>query len=193
MQTGGDQKKAQKRKMIGGYPGPPEGAKQGAQNKNGSSKLAGTHASGRRRKPTKLKLVEGRHYRLNQREPVPEGDLIVVPSHFDVRQREVWDAVLANAPSGLLKRLDAGVLACWVVALCLHEEAVQKLQLSPKIIKSPNGLPVQSPWLQILNKQAALLVRLAGELGFSPAARARVSVDEEDLEGDMTDRFFRSA
>lgn len=137
-----------------------------------------------------LKLVEGRHYRLNRQEPVPSGDLFDAPLHFDKRQKEVWKTVLKDAPRGLLKRLDAGVLICWVVAFCLHEEAVQKLHSSPKIIKSPNGLPVQSPWLQILNKQAALLVRLASELGFSPAARARVSVDEADLEGDETDHLF---
>lgn len=154
--------------------------------------MAGTRASGRRPKPTQLKLVEGRHYRLNRQEPVPPGNLSDAPAHFDTRQREVWDTVIANAPLGLLKRLDAGVLACWVAAFCLHEEAVQKLQSSPKIIKSPNGLPVQSPWLQVLNKQASLLVRLAAELGFSPAARARVSVEEVDSY-DPADEFFGPA
>ncbi len=130
--------------------------------------MPGNSSSGRRRKPTHLKLVEGRHYRLNRREPVPVGDLNEPPIILDEEQREIWNYAIQNAPKGLLKRLDAGVLQGWVVAKCMHDEAVRALQSSPRIIKSPAGMPMQSPWLQILNKQATLMLKFAGELGFSP-------------------------
>jgi P27 family predicted phage terminase small subunit len=151
--------------------------------------MAGNRSSGRRRKPTHLKLVEGRTYRLNKGEPIPPGNLAEVPAHFSDRQREVWNSTLANAPLALLKRLDAGLVECWVVAYCLHEEAVKALQSTPNIIKSPNGTPMQSPWLQILNKQTSIMIRLAAELGFSPASRARLSTEEEEAD-DEAERYF---
>lgn len=152
--------------------------------------MAGNSSSGRRRKPTHLKLIEGRHYRLNRNEPVPVGDLSEPPAVLDAAQRAAWIYAIQHAPKGLLKQLDAGVLQCWVVAKCLHDEAVTALQSSPRIIKSPNGMPTQSPWIQILNKQAVLMVKFGGELGFSPASRARVSVDTGDEEDDLATRFF---
>jgi len=151
--------------------------------------MPGTRNSGRRPKPTHLKLVEGKHYRLNKREPVPDGALCEAPAILNNEQREAWNYAIKHAPQGLLKRLDAGTLQCWAVAKCLHDEAVAALQSSPRIIKSPSGMPVQSPWLQILNKQAGIMQRLSLDLGFSPAARARISIDDYD-QSDPTDRFF---
>lgn len=56
-------------------------------------------------------------------------------------------------------------------------------------MKSPDGTPLQSPWLAILNKQAIIMRSLVSELGFSPAARARISIaDEED--DDPTAKYF---
>lgn len=139
--------------------------------------MAGNANSGRRRKPTHLKLVEGRNYRLNKAEAVPKGELQDAPLVFDVDQRQVWNYVIDNAPRGLLKRLDAGLLQTWVVAHCLHDEAVKALQSSPRIIKSPNGMPMQSPWLQILNKQAAIMLRVASDSDFRrPLERVFLSV-----------------
>ena len=154
--------------------------------------MAGNGNSGRRRRPTHLKLVEGRHYRLNKHEPVPEGALSEAPEFFTATQRAVWDYVIQNAPRGLLKRLDAATLQAWVAAKCLHDEAMKALQSSPRIIKSPNGMPVQSPWIQILNKQASIMQRLSLDLGFSPAARARISLEIEE-ESDPADRYFDPA
>ena len=152
--------------------------------------MAGTSRSGRRPKPTDLKLVEGRFYRLNKAEPIPSGELQDPPIIFDAGQCDVWNYAIDNAPRGLLKRLDAGLLQTWVVAHCLHDEAIKALQSSPRIIKSPNGMPIQSPWLQILNKQAAIMLRVAGDLGFSPASRACISLGDTEVEYDPTDRFF---
>jgi P27 family predicted phage terminase small subunit len=152
--------------------------------------MAGNSNSGRRRKPTHLKLVEGRQYRLNKNEPIPKGDLVEAPNFLTSEQRAKWDQAISDAPYGLLKRLDGPALACWVVAYSLYVEAVEALKNGPRIIKSPNGMPVQSPWVGILNKQALIMQRLSLDLGFSPAARSRVSADFEDQEHDPAERFF---
>ena len=153
--------------------------------------MAGNSNSGRRRKPTHLKLVEDRRYRLNKNEPVPKGSLNLAPDFLTSEQRAIWEQVIADAPLGLLKRLDGAALACWVVAYSMYIEAVEALKHGPRIVKSPNGMPVQSPWVGILNKQALIMQRLSLDLGFSPAARSRVSADLCDEAYDLAERYFR--
>jgi hypothetical protein len=45
-------------------------------------------------------------------------------------------------------------------------------------------LPLQSPYLAILNKQAQIMLKAGAELGFSPASRTRVQV-ERTISGRM--------
>jgi len=45
--------------------------------------------------------------------------------------------------------------------------------------ESPLGLPLQSPYLAILNKQAQIMRKAGAELGFLPASRTRVQVANE--------------
>lgn len=135
---------------------------------------------GRRPKPTLLKQLEGNpgKRRLNPREPQPEGELYAAPGWMTESQREGWAYVITNAPYGLLKQLDRSILAIWVVAEDLHREAAEKIAQYGLLTKSPNaGLPLQSPYLAILNKQAQLMLKAGAELGFSPASRTRVQTD----------------
>jgi hypothetical protein len=41
-------------------------------------------------------------------------------------------------------------------------------------MKSPNGYPVQSLYLSIVNRQVEIMIRIASEFGFTPASRSRV-------------------
>nr|WP_082049427.1 phage terminase small subunit P27 family [Sphingomonas melonis] len=153
--------------------------------------MAGNSNSGRKRKPTQLKLVEGRTYGLNERarEPIATGELGDPPSYFNERQSKIWAHALEHSPAGLLKSIDSAILASWCVAQALHEKAVEMINLTPAVIKSPNGTPIQSPWLAILNKQTLIMRSLVSELGFSPAARARISIAEEE-DDDPTAKYF---
>jgi phage terminase small subunit len=40
-------------------------------------------------------------------------------------------------------------------------------------MKSPNGYPLQSPYVSIATKYADIMARIAGEFGFTPASRKR--------------------
>ena len=42
------------------------------------------------------------------------------------------------------------------------------------MIKSPNGYPMQSPYLSHANKQFEIMMKIATEFGFTPAIRARI-------------------
>ena len=48
------------------------------------------------------------------------------------------------------------------------------------LTKAPNtGLPIQSPYLPVVNKQALIMLRAAEQLGFTPGSRSRVQIAEE--------------
>jgi P27 family predicted phage terminase small subunit len=84
-----------------------------------------------------------------------------------------------HVPYGLLNQLDRSVLASWVVAEDLHREAAEKIAQYGLLTKSPNaGLPLQSRYLAILNKQAQIMRKSGAELAFSPSSRTRVQVDK---------------
>lgn len=135
---------------------------------------------GRPPKPTLIKQMQGNpgKRRLNRHEPVPDGDLYGAPTWLTNTQREAWAFAITHAPSGLLKQLDRSILTIWVVAEDMHREAAEKVAQFGLLTKSPNaGLPLQSPYLAILNKQAQIMLKAAAELGFSPASRSRVQIE----------------
>jgi P27 family predicted phage terminase small subunit len=134
---------------------------------------------GRRPTPTHLKELHGNPGKrpLNKNEPKPVGDLFAAPEWMSDSQREGWAYAITNAPHGLLKCLDRSILAIWVVAEDLHREAAEKVTHYGLLTKSPNaGLPLQSPYLAILNKQAQIMLKAGAELGFSPSSRTRVQI-----------------
>jgi phage terminase small subunit len=134
---------------------------------------------GRKPTPTVLADLHGnprqRGGRPKRLPPVPIGDLDAVPEHFTEDQGAIWNYAIEHAPPGLLKRIDAGALMAWVMANDLHRQAViAQNKLGQLVVKSPNiEMPIQSPYLAIINRQALIMLRAASELGFSPTSRPR--------------------
>jgi P27 family predicted phage terminase small subunit len=137
---------------------------------------------GRKRKPSQLKVLQGtfRKDRSNPNEPVIKKALVQAPEHFSSEQVQLWDQIIAEAPKGLLRTLDLGVLETYVVAYVLYREALKKMGASGQVIKTPNGYPQVSPYMANLNKQAVIMLRAAAEMGFTPASRSRVAVIEQN-------------
>lgn len=148
---------------------------------------------GRRKKPTHLKIVENSRDRrdtaLVYGEPVPVGPLDEAPDHFSDAERETWGYVIRNAPRGMLKMLDRFALQAFVEAWETRRQAQEKLRNSPLIIRTATGNISQSPFLRIVNQQNVIIRGFVAELGFSPAARTGIAIEQED-EADPTDRFF---
>lgn len=135
---------------------------------------------GRKPKPTWLKVVAGNPGRrpLNEDEPIPVGDLADAPDWMTDTQKAGWRYAIEHAPLGLLKRLDRSVLAVWVVAEDLHRDAAEKVARYGSVIKMPGtGVPVASPYVGVLNKQATIMMKAASEMGFTPVARSRVKAE----------------
>lgn len=157
-----------------------------------------------RRKPTELLKLRGSfnptlHGRERQFEPIALGELAdeEPPPDLTDTQEDIWRYAIANMPRGVMKRIDRDVLRIWVEATDRHNTARlmqamldqdSKLKL---LIKTPDGF-APSPYNDILDKTAKTMIRVAQELGFSPAARPRIKADpptidakpEDDLRAD---------
>ena len=73
----------------------------------------------------------------------------------------------------MLKRIDKSILAGFIVAADTHRQATLELQRTKLLVKSPTGIPLQNPYLPIINRQYMLMLRAASELDSrQPAARA---------------------
>jgi P27 family predicted phage terminase small subunit len=134
--------------------------------------------------PSHLKIIRNSRSKKKPSplEPKPVGDLKDAPDHFDAEEREVWNYAIENAPRGLLKRIDSGVLEVWCKSHVLHRTAVSELRKTGLLVKAPHtGLPIQSPFLPIINKQALIMMRAIDHLGFSPASRTRIMMGEKPL------------
>lgn len=136
---------------------------------------------GRKPKPTELKVLEGNPGKraLNHDEPKPEGDIGDPPAWMSDDQKKIWTEAVKDAPPGLLTCLDKSVFTVWVVAVDQHQKAAIKVSKFGAVVKSPStGAPIKSPFVTILNQQAAVIQKAVSEMGFSPTARTRVKVDK---------------
>jgi P27 family predicted phage terminase small subunit len=85
-----------------------------------------------------------------------------------------WNRIVGELIAlGVLSKFDRGPLAIYCGAYAMWAEAMQAIEQFGSMIKSPNGFPVQSPYVAIVNRQAEVMLRIAGEFGFTPASRSR--------------------
>lgn len=92
------------------------------------------------------------------------------------RQKLIWRKAVDSAPVGLLCLMDLGLLVSWVIAYDTMREAIEKSRGLGLIVKSPTkGIPMQNPYLPIINRQSEIMIRAAGDLGFTPISRSRLT------------------
>jgi P27 family predicted phage terminase small subunit len=128
--------------------------------------------------PTELKVLRmtGKKAEklINRITPTP-GPLIDPPDWLTAEQKAEWQYAIQNAPRSVLKKIDKAVLAGFIVAQDTHRRAVIAMAQTELLVKSPTkGLPMQNPYLPIVNRQMVLMTRVASELGFTPCSRARI-------------------
>jgi P27 family predicted phage terminase small subunit len=146
--------------------------------------------------PTRLKVLRGtdRPDRRNPREPAMKAATPHCPAHLGVEAKREWRrAARQLAVVGLLTQIDRTALALYCDAWGRWVEAIQALQTYGVMVKSPNGYPMQSPYLAVANKAAEQVRLLLGEFGMTPASRARVhATPPESAEESPFERWERS-
>jgi len=138
-------------------------------------------------KPTALLKLQGTYQksRHDRPEPKPEGELKQRPPPDDLTpaQQAIWTSRLAWAPPGMLADLDYDAFASYVQLIDARDRIVtaqRKLdegKTIPFMVRGKGGHPIVSPLFRELQRTIASMTRLAAELGFTPSARTRISVD----------------
>lgn len=140
---------------------------------------------GRKPKPTALKLLTGnpgkRPLRFDQF--APEARIPRCPSELKGEARREWKRVTVELHRcGMIAEVDRGLLAMlcstwarWIEAEQMIEKAAAAAADGQGLfVKTPNGFPVQSPWVAVSNKAIETYKSLGAEFGLSPSARVRV-------------------
>ena len=143
---------------------------------------------GRKPLPTQVKQIKGtlQPCRTNYHEPVPEGLLVEPPDYMPEGAKAAWRYALECAPPTLIRKLDMSVLEIWACAADLYRQAQAGIGKTGLLVKAPHsGVPMQSPYLAIANKQAQIMTKAATEMGFTPASRSRVALPIESAEDDF--------
>jgi P27 family predicted phage terminase small subunit len=115
--------------------------------------------------------------RLNDAEPQPVAKAPACPPCLGEEASKEWQRLAKElAELGLLTGLDRNLLAAYCQAHALWVEAVASIGRYGTMVKSPNGYPMQSPYVAVANKQVEIMVRIAAELGMTPSSRTRIRV-----------------
>ena len=135
---------------------------------------------GRKPKPVAAKIAAGNPGKrpLATLVPAPAAGDMICPQAVqrNARASRVLEHVSGQCgaePSVADRRAVARATLC--MALAYADEANDKIEELGLLVKAPNtGLPIQSPYLPVLNRQTELARKLAAELALPPAQRNRV-------------------
>ena len=149
--------------------------------------------SGRKPTPTRLKVLRGNpgHRPLNELEPEPQPRLPRPPAHLSDNAKKEWRrAGQFLLQLGLVSDIDLAAFAAYCTAYGRWVDAEQGLRTYGVMLKSPNGFPVQSPYLAVANKAMEQMRSLLSEFGMTPASRSRVSASPVEPEVDEFEQAF---
>jgi P27 family predicted phage terminase small subunit len=151
---------------------------------------------GAKPKPTRLKALEGtlRSDRRNPNEPDTRPAIPRCPGHLGPEAKREWRRLAPQlARLGLLSKIDREALALFCQAWARWVEAEEALKRYGVMVKSPNGFPMQSPYLAIANKAMEQMRALLAEFGMSPSSRTRVHATPQVDEDDPMERLLRES
>jgi P27 family predicted phage terminase small subunit len=139
----------------------------------------GHDMKGRKPTPTHLRALRGnpgkRTARRREPAPPPPPAAPTPPRWLDPKARRVWRTLAPELHTlGLLTPLDLDAFAAYCLARARWKEAEDQVAKKGEVVKSPNGYPIQNPWLAIANRAAKQMADLAGEFGLTPSARTRI-------------------
>lgn len=155
--------------------------------------------SGRKPKPTALKLVTGNPGKraLNKNEALIPVSRPKAPPFLCDDARAEWNRVLETLYSaGLITELDAAALAAYCASYGRWAQAERALREGDDdengglVTRTATGNIIQNTLVGIANKAAADMVRYAVEFGMTPSARSKVIARAPDGKADPAQEFF---
>ena len=145
-------------------------------------------------KPTTLKRLHGTFNvtRDGKRgpEPLAPGVLLDPPEYLTEAQALRYREILADAPANLLRRWDAPTLAGYVIAESAVIEANKLRQAEGTLFAiSSHGDVTLDASLKIQARFLPLMRQFGSELGFSPASRTGLKIEESPSDDPDAERW----
>ncbi len=143
--------------------------------------------TGRKPKPTNLKLIQGtyRRDRSNPSEPKPRAVVPPCPKFLEGEARKQYQKTAKKlARIGLMTELDDMALAMLCQAWQEYLDNTEQVKKSGILVKSPNGFPVLNPYLIAANQAIKKVRSLLAEFGMTPGSRSRIHAAAGSDEGD---------
>lgn len=111
------------------------------------------------------------------------------PSHLSGSARAEWDRIIVLLERyKLITDIDTAALALYCAAYGRWQDAEKRIREIKAdggdglIVKSPNGYPIQNPYLAVANRAMEDCYKYLQQFGLSPASRTRVT---PGLQGDL--------
>jgi len=141
---------------------------------------------GRKAVPTKIKQLRGtlRSCRVNRDEPKPSVvDISMPPNWLGNHGRAEWKRVVRSLPAGVITGVDLAVFETYCATYQEWREAVGRIAENGTEAVTARGESRASPDVILARNARRDLVRLATELGVTPASRSKVHAAPSSLEG----------
>ncbi len=137
-------------------------------------------ASGRKRKPTNDKVLQGtfRKDRANPNEPGHEISKLEPPEFIKTNEYAIkeWEKVSPGLSNrAVVATVGEGAVERYCMVYARWRQAEYELSLLSLTDKTSNGNNIQNPLVGIANKAAELSNKLAVELGLTSASASKVS------------------
>jgi P27 family predicted phage terminase small subunit len=107
--------------------------------------------------------------------PQPQAAIPKAPAGMDAAARKLWRYYAPRLVKvRVLTELDREALATYCSAAARRAKAESEIAKTGEVVRSPAGFAAVSPWLNVANKAAEIMLRYGQELGLSAAARTRI-------------------
>jgi P27 family predicted phage terminase small subunit len=149
--------------------------------------------TGRPRKPTHLKLIEGTHRkdRANPKEPKPKAGTPQCPKTFGEAARAEWKRIIPEMRAmGILNTADRAEMARYCQFWARWQECEQVIDEQGMTFQTEKGYVVARPEVNNALKYAKQMSESASKLGLNPQARSTVKVPDAKPKADNTRDFL---
>ena len=153
--------------------------------------MAGTQGkSGRKKKPTLLKIVTGNPGRreINTNEPNPLAGEVVAPDWLDDEAKQKWAKIVKTCPWVTVADTDTLAMYCDSYS---HYRKAQRLSIKTPVVKTPEGKLSKNPAWTARNEAFQQLRSAGSELGLTPSSRSGISMGERK-KNDLAEKYFAS-
>jgi P27 family predicted phage terminase small subunit len=131
------------------------------------------------KKPAMIRALEGNPgKRVIEESGIEALGAPFIPEHLPDDARGCIEVIQKSMPSSVYSALDSFLLAAFAMAWTIHKRAAHEIG-NPGFaftVSGSTGSQVPSPWIKLLNQQAAILASLGDRLGLDPKSRAALKL-----------------